>query len=122
MKSRSEGRNCNAVTMAQNTRALQLLAMPVQSSAQQQRDGLRQVWKKETREFEGEEMKCKRQAVFRRFWPGTEPDLVCEVHARDSAKVMEALGFPLKLIRLVPEVEETCCCEEKTSQEIIIDW
>lgn len=62
-------------------------------------------------------MKCQRQAVFRRFWPGTEPDLVCEVHARDSKKILEAMGFELQLIRLVPEVDETCCCSG-TSQVV----
>ena len=67
-------------------------------------------------------MKCQRQAVFRRFWPGTEPDLVCEVHARASAKVIEALGMKLQLIRIIPEVDDTCCCEQGTSQEIITDW
>ena len=40
---------------------------------------------------------CEEFPTIERFWPGQEPDFVCLDHAVDTAKIGEAIGYPIPL-------------------------
>jgi hypothetical protein len=75
----------------------------------------------------GEE-KCQKLATIRRFWPGSEPDLICVDHAEDSERIADAMGFHLHMEPIgysasagVPAAFPTCCCSKGFSQTVSIE-
>ncbi len=68
---------------------------------------------------------CGELGVFRRYWPGEEPDIVCVEHAEDSRKIANAMGFPLVMEPIgygvsdpVPAEFPECACHKGHPQEI----
>ena len=69
--------------------------------------------------------KCKEMGAVRRYWPGEEPDTVCILHADDSQKIANAMGFALRLELIsysvggdIPAEFPTCACSKGFSQTI----
>ena len=44
---------------------------------------------------------CEEMATIERFWPGRDPDFVCVDHAVDTAKMGEAVGYPITVRPIV---------------------
>lgn len=71
-----------------------------------------------------ENERCQNLANVRRYWPGSEPDLVCVDHAMDSERIAKAMGFTLRLepvgysVGSLPAEFPTCCCSKGFSQTI----
>ena len=71
--------------------------------------------------------KCENRAAIRRYWPGSNPDLICVDHAEDSKRIADAMGFPLVLEPIgysatggIPDEIPPCCCDAGYSQKITI--
>lgn len=70
--------------------------------------------------------KCNNRATFRRFWPGSEPDMVCLDHAVDSKAISQAMGFHLHMEPIgYPDDDEVerpmCCCSKGRVAEVNLD-
>lgn len=63
---------------------------------------------------------CEKPAAFRRYWPGREPDLVCEEHAEDSKAIVEALGLRLALEPLEGTDWRDCVCTPGRAQRVSV--
>lgn len=65
-----------------------------------------------------EEAKCQEPGCIERCWPGRDPDIVCVLHAEDSKKVADAMGFHLPM-RPVGGIN-ACACSKGRPQAVTI--
>ena len=76
----------------------------------------------------GAHMRCQGAPTYLRFWPGSPPDLVCDLHAEDTRAVCQALGMATAsaLLRVDSELNaealegEVCACASNRIQRVTV--
>ena len=51
---------------------------------------------------------CNEKAKYRYTWPGRNESFICEEHSHKLMAVADAMGLPLQLIELEPDLDNTC--------------
>lgn len=70
-----------------------------------------------------DDAQCQGEVTHIRFWPGQDPDFVCDDHADDTRAIATALDHPITLIPVVAagaEGEKECACTKGRMQRIQI--